>query len=99
MLGRKLLEDGHHVGRGGGLGVANVDGLLDAARLLVDGAADAGKRIEKIVGCVDAHARAIRGGMQLGEQLEAVALGALDKVCAQEIVHQHADGIARTLGK
>ena len=99
MLGCKLLEDGHHVSRGGGLGVADVDGLLDAARLLVDGAANAGKRIEKVVGRVNAHARTIRRGMQLGEQLEAVALGALDKVCAQEIVHQHANGIARALGK
>ena len=99
MLGRKLLEDGHHVSGGGGLGIADVDGLLDAARLLVDGAADAGKRVKEVVGCVDAHARAIRGGVQLGKQLEVVALGALDEVGTQEIVHQHADGIARTFGK
>ena len=65
----------------------------------MDGAADAGKRVEKVVGCVDAHTRTIRGSVQLGKQLEVVALRALDEVGAQEIVHQHADGIARALGK
>ena len=83
----------------GGRGVANVDGELQVGIDHVDGARDAGQRIEVSVGRVDSDGASVGGVHDLHGETQEFGLVLAAEVVFKRIAREHANGVDRALGQ
>ena len=85
-----LLFHGLAVGAGG---EAAVHGLINAAILHIDAAADDGQRAEGAVGAVDAQTFTCGGSVQLADGFQISALGVVAQAVVQQVVCHQTNGV------